>query len=214
MTTQLGLYNQALTIINERKLTALEASEDDKEQSQKYLDLIWDNGAVDYCLELANWNFATRRVELAYSPSITPSFGLKYAFDKPSDWVRTAALCIDSYFSTPLLEYKDMAEYWLADYQTLYVEYISDDSQYGSDMSLWPQTFDKLVAAYLASEVNGNITGDDKLQAKADGRFSYMLSDAKAKDANNQPTKLPASGSWVNARGYGYGQGPRRRGSR
>lgn len=198
MSTQLGLYNQALFLLKQRELPSIETGTS-RETTQKKLDVIWDNGALDKCLSVALWNFATRVVELTYSPSITPAFGLKYAFDKPSDWIKTAALCTDEYFYEPCLDYKDMSQYWLSDYDTLYIEYVSNDSQYGGDMSLFPELYEAFVAAYLAKEVASVITGDgnfDNINAK----YAMRLSEAKANDASNQPTKFPASGRWVSSR--------------
>src|SRR5258708_823139 len=122
MTDKLSLYNGALTeFLGERKLANLT----ENREPRRVLDEIWDGGALRYCLEQGLWNFAMRTIQLTYSPSVEPDFGFRYAFDKPTDWVRTAALCVDEFFRCPLLQYNDEAGFWFADIDTIYVRYIS-----------------------------------------------------------------------------------------
>lgn len=207
MATKLSTYNQALQFLGERKLTSLASPA--TEQTQIELDTAWDNGAVDYCLEQVLWNFATRSISLTYSPSVTPAFGLRYAFNKPSDWVRTGAVCSDGYFESPILDYRDEQGYWFCDLQTIYVKYISNGVTYGNDFSLWPQTFQKVVSGYLAMETCERITQNRIKRADMEKKYFRLLFDASAKDAFNQATQLPAPGSWVRSRGYGF-KGQRR----
>ena len=51
------------------------------------LDIVFDNGGYDECLSEGQWNFAMRAVQIDYDTNITPSFGYKRAFTKPSDWI-------------------------------------------------------------------------------------------------------------------------------
>jgi hypothetical protein len=61
------------------------------------------------------------------TPNVDPAFGLAYGFTKPSDWIRTAGVCSDERFATPLIQYKDEAGYWYADITPIYVRYVSND---------------------------------------------------------------------------------------
>jgi hypothetical protein len=210
MTTQLSVYNGALLLVGERKLTAIASPA--TEQSQVDLDLAWDNGAKDYCLEQALWNFATRSISLTYDPDVTPAFGLRYAFSKPSDWIRTGAICSDEHFQCPVLEYRDEGSYWFSDLQTLYIKYISNDSSYGGDLSLWPQTFVKCMSAFLARETCEKLTQSRVKKIDMDTEYRLRLQDASAKDAFNQATQLPAPGGWAMSRGGSYRD--QRRGNR
>ena len=198
MTTQLSLYNQALQLLKERKLTALDSPAEEKSQIE--LDTVWDNGATDYCLEQAYWNFATRDIELSYDPDTTPAFGLQYAFNKPSDWKRTSAICSDELFTVPHLSYRDRGSFWYSDLDTLYISYVSNDASYGGDLSLWPQVFVKYVAAYLASEACLRITGSKDLKVEVDFILRQRFDDASNNDVMNEPTKLPPRGRWAAAR--------------
>ena len=203
-TTRLKLYNGALRLLGERKLASLS----ENREPRRLLDEAWDagtaDGAVRHCLELGQWTFATRAIELTYSPSVSPDFGYRYAFDKPTDFIRTTALCRDEYFRIPLLEYSDEAGFWFADLQTIYVRYMSSDASYGGDLSMWPESFSKLVEAYLAVEICEPLTQSETKLKKVEKTFSDALKFARSLDAMNKPSVIPPQGSWVSARGGNY----------
>ncbi len=198
--TKLSLYNGALRLLYERKLASL--TED--REPRRLLDDAWGDGsttgAVRYCLEMSQWAFATRAVLLDYSPSVTPSFGHPYAFDHPSDFVRTVALCQDEFFREPLLEYVDERNYWYASIPSIYIKYVSNHSTYGADLSLWPESFAKTVEARLAFE----IAWDDAKKKLADTVWDREEKKAKSLDAMAKPTTFPPEGSWSRSRrGWG-----------
>lgn len=192
--TQLSLYNGALLILGERGLTSLS----ENREPRRVLDRIWAKDPVRSCLEQGQWKHAIRRQRVSYNPSITPDFAFAYAFDKPSDFVRTAAISLDEYFNSPLLSYEDQAGYWFADSTEIYVKYVSDDNDYGRDYSLWPKTFEKYVESFLAFESADRIA-PSKL-GKATAVMRAALTDALSKDAMAGPTKFSPIGSWAAAR--------------
>src|SRR6185369_1444544 len=110
-------YNNALLDVGERAL----ASVTEPREPRRLLDIAWDSGAVEWCLEQGQWNFAMRSSKLDYSPSVEPPFGYRRAFNKPTDWIRTAAVASDEYFRVPLLTYVDESSYWFSDLDTIYV---------------------------------------------------------------------------------------------
>ncbi len=200
--SQLRLYNLALLEIGERSITAAEDNE-----SRRTLDVVWDSGLlIDYLLGQGHWNFASRTSHLTYDPSIEPDFGYQRAFEKPSDWIRTSAFSADEHFSNPLEAYEDEAEYWFADVDDIYVKYVSNDASYGNDLSLWPKTFERWAVVYLASRVcerlTQNRTKADALKAAADpeSKRPTLLFDARAKDAQNEPSRVLPAGSWSRSR--------------
>jgi hypothetical protein len=207
-TTKLKLYNEALWVAKERKLIALDSPAE--EQSQIELDRVWDGGAVDYCLEKGLWNHAMRTQSLTYDPDTTPAFGHPFAFNKPSDFIRTASVCLDENFTSPILDYRDEGAFWFAQIDTIYIRYVSNDNAYGNDLTLWPQTFVKYVASYLAWSVCGRLTQSDSGKDAIEREMMIKLLDAKAKDAIAEPTKIPPTGTWVSSRG----RNNRERGSR
>ena len=207
-TTKLEVYNAALTICGERTLASLT----ENREPRRLLDQVWDNDGVRACLERGQWNFAMRAARLDYDPSVTPDFGYQRAFNKPTDWVLTSAVCTDEYFNVPLTQYVDETGFWYADYDEIFVKYVSDDANYGGDLSIWPATFTDYASAHFAEKIILKITSDEN---KRDMVFKWadrQLKRAKSNDAMASPTAFPAPGSWVKSRA---GSGSRRdRGSR
>lgn len=197
MATKLTVYNNALVNhLGERRLASLS----ENRKPRRILDGIWDSGFVTGCLEAALWNFATRTFQSEYSPSVEPDFGFRYAHDKPADWVRTSALSLGDRFTDPLNQYNDEREYWFCHHPTIFVRMISDDASYGSDLSLWPESFTGFAEARLARLACKAITQSDsdvKALIKEEGR---AFKSAKAKDAMNDPPQFTPTGSWVRAR--------------
>jgi len=212
LTTRLELYNAALLICGERFLSSL--SED--REPRHLLDHVWDNDGVRKCLESGQWKFAMRAVRLDYDTAIDPEFGYRRAFSKPTDWCTTTAVCSDEYFNVPLLQYVEEAGYWFADIDELYVRYVSNDSSFGGDLSLWPAKFADYVAAFFASKIILKLTADkerrDAILHPRDGLLVRATKEAKSHDAMAGPTVFPPRGSWSSARGPGYSR--RDRGSR
>ena len=200
MTDQLSIYNAALRLTGSRRLASL--SEDVK--SRYILDDIWDDGGIDACLEYGWWNHAARTVQIDYSPSITPSFGYRYAFDKPTDLIKLISLTDDEYFNSPLRNVQDEGNYWFADLQTIYVRYVSNDADYGLDFSKWPQSFSDFVAAYFANEAIKSLTDATSDAKEVRDAFNNARRLAKANDALKEPTTFTVPTGWQAARGSFY----------
>jgi hypothetical protein len=196
---KLSLYNDALTLCGERMLASLT----ENRESRRLLDQAWASGAVDFCLETGQWNFAVNSIKLEYSPSVEPPFGYRYAFDKPVDYIRTMAVCCDEYFQEPLLRYIDEAQYWFSDYDTIYVRYVSNLDEYGMNMGKWSPTFSEMVSSYLAKKVVTKLTQDVAKWKMVDDDFKARRLEAKSNDAMMEPTKFMPRGSWVRARTAG-----------
>jgi hypothetical protein len=196
MTDKLSIYNGALTILGERKLASLTENRPPRYK----LDDIWDNDLLERVLQQGQWNFAGRTIELEASPSITPAFGYQYGFDKPVDFVRTMQVAYDEYFTNPITQYSDEASWIFAESEVIYMQYVSKDSQWGLDFSLWPANFTEYVEHYLAKKVAPRLIGvkvsDEKLEYLTD----KALTDAKATDAMESPAKFPPQGNWASAR--------------
>lgn len=199
MTTQISLYNNALILLGERTLSGLTEAR----EPRRLLDTVWARPATKDCLEQGQWNFAMRSVEINSSPSVSPSFGYTYAFDRPTDLVRTCAVCSDEYFEVPLLRYQTEGAYWFADIDPLYVRYVSNDASYGLDLAGWPGNFCRFVEAYLAEAICERVTGDKEVWARVRKALTDNKTLALATDAMEQPTEIPPPGSWVRSRGRG-----------
>lgn len=206
--TQLGLYNEALRLLGERQLLNLT----ENREPLRVLNNIWNDGALDYCLEQGLWNFATRAVQIDASTTV-PQFGYLNAFDKPNDHIRTVGVAEDEYFNVPLLRMIEETGFWFADIDPIYVRYISNAGTYGNDFSRWPKTFAKYVAAYLASEAAFTITQSPEKKQLAMAETALRLRDARSKDAMADPTGFAPQGGWSRAR-QGYRNSTRDRGKR
>lgn len=206
-TTRLHIYNNALILCGETKLASL--TEDRK--PRRLLDQVWDSNGVRYCLEQGQWQFAMRTQRIDYDPDIEPDFGYRRGFQKPSDWVLTSALCSDEYFRSPISAYADELDYWYADLDEIYVKFVSDDEDYGTDLGSWPQSFCDYVDAYFASKVIFDLTGDERRIGflfgnpgdVTGGELGRRLKVAKSRAAMTQPSRTPPPGSWNRARSGG-----------
>lgn len=198
--TKLGLYNAALGLLQQRKLSTLT----DSVETRRVLDEVWDRGKgfVNAVLEQGLWNFAVRASQFDASADITVSFGLPYGFERPSDFVRLVGIASDEMFHSPLTgrDYVDEGGVWYANCDPIYVRYISDGASYGGDYSLWPETFTRYAEAELAAEAAGRITKNDSLEEKMRKLADKRLKDARSKDAMNEGTGFLPAGSWQRAR--------------
>lgn len=208
MTSRLEQYNSALLDIGERKLTSLT----DSTESRRILDTIWESGHVRTVLSKGLWNFAMRTAKIDYDPAISePEFGLKYAFQKPEDWVRTASVSLVGTFDPPLLEYVDEAGYWWSDSEPLYVRFVSSHDNYGGDLSLWTELFSEFSAKRLAWKFSRRPGfGEERIDGfRRD--MEIALREAAAVDAMDEPVKFAPAGSWVRARMRGGSVGGMRK---
>jgi len=196
MTSKLALYNGALNVLGERKLASLT---ENREPRYK-LDDIWDNDLIDRVLQMGQWYFAQRTVELSANPSITPAFGYQYGFDAPTDWMRTMAVCYDEYFNLPCTRYSREGAWWFSDAELLYIKYVSNDVQFGGDFSLWPPNFTEMVEHYMAMKVAPRLTGIDISDQSLLAKYKMWLSESKATDAMEEPAKFAPKGGWASSR--------------
>lgn len=207
MASRLSLYNAALTLCGERVLASLT----ENREPRRLLDQAWDDNGVKLCLEAGQWRFAMRTVMLDYDPDISPEFGFRRGFVKPTDWCATSGVCSDEYFNSPLLQYNDEAGRWYADIDIIYVRYVSNDAAYGGDLSLWTTRFFDYAAAHFASKIALKLTSDKEKMGGLLKMAEKRLSEARNHDAMAEPTRFPPPGNWSQSRS---GRGNRNRQSR
>lgn len=196
MTDQLSIYNGALMLCGERAL----ASITENRKSCRLLNGVWDRNGVKNCLEEGFWNFATRAVRVDYDPSIEPEFGYRYGFPKEDDYVKTSAFCSDEDFNCPVTQYSDEDGFWFCDLQTVFIKYISTSPSFGFNYAGWPETFTRYVEAHFADKIVFSLTQSGDKQAVVEKALKEARSNARSKDAMNQPTAFRPVGSWVRAR--------------
>ena len=200
MSNKLSVFNGALRLCKQRRLSALT----DNCEARRLLDEAWEDGAtggvVKACLEMGQWTFAKRTVRLEASTELEPAFGWLHAFEKPEDFVTICGIWQDDYCNTPLLRYHVERGHWFADLDQIYISYVSNGSDYGADLSLWPEMFAKLVEAELAMEIVGNLTQSKQQVQLVAAQHKQAKLDAKSFDAKENPTTFLPRGSWVAAR--------------
>lgn len=196
MSDQLSIYNGALLHCGERFLATLT----EQREPRRLLDRVWSSNGVITCLEMGQWNFAMRTVQIDYDPSIQPSFGYNRAFQKPADWVLTSGLCEDEFFRSPLLRYWDEANYWYSDLDTMYARYVSSDVNYGLNLNKWPESFREFVEAHFASKIILKLSNSEEEVKRVEALRLKFLKTAKSRAAMAEPTSFPAQGSWSRSR--------------
>jgi hypothetical protein len=210
MPDKLSIYNGALAILGERKLATVTENREPRYQ----LDDVWDNDFIDRILQMGQWNFAARSVELEASTDVTPAFGFQFAFDKPpGDFVRTMMVCYDEYFDQPITRYSDEGQWIFCDTEIIYLKYVSNDTEFGGDFSLWPPNFTKMAEHYLAMEAAPRIASLDFNERTLEAKWERWLSKAESSDAMESPAKFAPEGGWARSR-RGRRGGRRDRGNR
>lgn len=196
MADRLTIYNGALGAIGDRRLL----STTENRETRRELDGVWDRGAVRTCLSHGLWKFAMRAAQWLYSPDFAPPFGFKRAFNHPADWIRWAGVCEDEFFNVPLTRYMDEAGYLFCDLDMIYVRWISDDPQWGMNLALWPDGFQRYVELYFASKVAMRLTNSQKVLDAVNKDMDAALKRAKSNDAMEDPTQFLPVGTWSQAR--------------
>jgi len=192
--SKLSVFNGALRVLGERRLASLT----ENVPARHELDAVWDDGFVKDTLEHGYWNFAMRTQQMDYRTDVEPDFGYQRAFLKPDDWVRTAGISTDEFFTSPLTQYVDEQGYWFCEYDEIYVMYVSSDTSYGADTGLWPESFKRFAEAYLAFRTAPNIAPAEL--DKAFKIYKKNLAYSRSRDAMNEPSKRMPSGDWVRSR--------------
>lgn len=193
--SQLGIYNAALRWLEERKLQSLV----ENRESRRYLDDEWSN-AIEYCLSQGYWKHAIRNVMAPAEVDTTTTFGWEYCFQKPTDWVATYQVADNSMYDPLLRLYDDANNYWYSNITPIYVKYVSNDPNFGLNMSLWTPGFIEYLGGYLAQLLVPRIKqAGDKID-RIDKLVKRLRQEGLAKDAMDLPPGRPPYGTWILSR--------------
>ena len=122
-------------------------------------------------------------------------------------------VCYDEYFNQPITRYSDEGQWIFCDTELIYFKYVSSDSQYGTDFSLWPANFTEFVEHYLAYKVAPRLVGLDLKERTMEAKFERALLKAKGTDAMESPAKFAPNGGCSQSR-QGFRSGTSDRGNR
>lgn len=207
MATKLEVYNGALILLGARTLLTLT----DNRTERRSLDSVWDQ-TLKFMIEAAIWHFAARTEEISASDTQDSAFGWEYVFEKPEDYVRIISISDNDRLTPTLQYYADEGDYFLADCDPIYLQYVSDDINHGADPGKWSASFstafmDELAYRVAPQMANVSLQTRDWLAKKKRQSLYY----AKGKSAVNQPRAELPVGRLVRARAGSRGDNAMRR---
>lgn len=196
MASKLSIYKAALRYLGN---AAGVASLTEVSPARYALDDVWQE-AGEYMLAKGLWNFAIRSSEFQRDEDVEPLFGYQYAFSKPMDWVRTVSISIDPTFTQGFEDFVDETDYWYANNDTLYVRYISNDTDYGWNIGKWREPFAQAFAAYMAFQCALPLSSDKGTRNDLFNLSKTLLTEAKTLDAVDDRVDYAPAGRLVRAR--------------
>lgn len=203
MATKLSLYNEALRAIGELRLSSL--TEDI--EARYVLDDAWED-AVEFVFTEGYWNFATMTEVITADTGQTPIPGFSFVFAKPTHWLRTITISPNSLFDIEAT-YRDENDRFYANFDTLYIRYISSEKSADNHISSWPPSFARVVSACLAKECGARISGSESKAEGLDEEYTKALATAKNKDALDQSKMILRPGNWLRAMRGGHSNNDR-----
>lgn len=172
MASKLSIYNQALLLMKERRLSSL--SED--RESRRVLDELWIP-LFYFCLEQGMWKFAMRSATLSQVGA--GLYGFTYKYNKPSDFIHLFSASENASYDPPLVYgFADEGPYFYGNVSNLRIRYASKGSSYGGNEAAWPYGYAEYVATELASWACYAITGNERLAMYLDRRAKILLANA------------------------------------
>lgn len=202
MADKLTIWNNALYHIGEGRLTTLT----DDVEARYVFDARWPTVALDG-LAQGDWNFAQKTAELTASTTTTVIPGYEFAFDHPTDWVRTIAYNFVADFShTFFFDMADMDVYeergsWFTNSEQFFVRYVSSDFSQDANLTVYPPTYVEYISALLAVRTVERLTQGRTKKEDLDVDVKKLLLKAKSNDARNLKQQRVRPGKWIQALG-------------
>lgn len=182
--SKLGVYNNALTLLGERKL----ATEFESRNPRYVLDEVWNLGAADYCLELSKPNFAQKTTALT-SPAVSAQHALDQVYTLPAGFIAlvgSGTIYSDNELQIPVKRYLLEGRTLATDIATtIYVRYITSTAPIGQ----WTPAFARLVAAYLAKESASRLNPSKIAETKKE--FEECLAIVSGLESQNEDRSRP-----------------------
>lgn len=201
--TKTTLYRDAIMLL---KQDAVDVTVTDDNAFVNNLDLVYDR-ALAFCLIKGDWNFATRTVSIEASDDLDSGFGYSNVIEKPDDYAgRIVAISGNELFDPQLDRYDEdggLQGNIFCDADPLYLRYISNGTDYGLNLSIWPATFERFVEYELAWRIAPQLTSWSAAEREEFRKErNRVLREAQANDARNQGAKPTPQGRLVQARGW------------
>lgn len=191
MANKISIYNDALRAIGDLRLASL--TED--VEARYVLDDAWAD-CVEFVFTEGLWNFATKTEKITADPGGVPIPGFTFRFDKPVYWVRTITVSNNSLFTEEAV-FRDEGNKLFANFDELYIRYISSEYSAEEYVPNWPPAFAKVIVACLAKECAERLSGSSAKAEMLMVEYTKALASAKNKDALDQSKIIFRPGSWV-----------------
>lgn len=206
MTTELALKNLALgTFVGTERLTTLT----DNVPQRYALDAVYA-GVLQLMLKRGIWLFALKTDQLTKEVT-APEFHRQHAYAKPDDFVRLARIGLDARMDVELMNYRQDGDFFYADQDPIFMQYVSNDDAFGGDLERYPEAYTQAVAAELAYQSLLPISKDRGDRADLYKIKAQALDLSRRQDAVDEPVKTLPTGRFVRARiGYGSMNGTTR----
>jgi hypothetical protein len=193
MADKLAMFNKALRAIGDLRLASL--TED--VEARYVLDDAWE-GCMCFVFTEGLWNFATETQVIYADPGQPPIPGFGFTFDKPVGWIRTITISPTSLFDVEA-NYRDEGNRIYANYDELYIRFISKAKAADDQVPNWPISFADAVAMYLAKECAERLSGSGEKAGALANLYKEAIASAKNKDAMDQSKMIMRPGNWVRA---------------
>ena len=192
---KLGIYNNALQLIGERKLSSIS----ENREPRRLLDSAYNFGAVNYCIEIVKPSFSRKTIKLT-SSTTSASHDLDNVFDLPDDWISTVDVYSDSRLDQPISRYINEDRTIACEYDTIFVRYASSDN--AEAFTKWSPSFAHVVSTYLAREISTRLTPEEYeiLDGKFGSRVEAALNIEKTKEPQRRSKASTTSltQKWIN----------------
>ncbi len=176
--TKLGLYNQALMLLGQRQL----ATDTEDRPARFYLDTVFDNQGIDYCLEVVKPVFASIVAKLD-TPAAVTDHGLAFAHTLPADYISMVMAYSDAELNQPIGRLITTGKIVECDFDTIFIRYTANSLAFTD----WTPSFERVVAAYFAREISVKVSPD--AYALIDSKFGDRVEAAQALEGEKEPQR-------------------------
>ena len=200
-TTKLQLYKRACVHMEQSPISALT----DNVEVRRRLDDHYDD-ALLWLMEQGFWRTGMRTVEITVNEAVSPAFSFEYAHDMPIDFVKRLIVSSSEFLDPPLDEqsagnaYLMEGGYLWANVTPIYMRYLSNDSSYGLDLTLWTEGMANACSCELAARAAPVVTGSKETGKELHEEATMLASRAATFDAMQQPSQRHREGRWTSDR--------------
>jgi hypothetical protein len=193
MPSDTDIVNFALVALGANRITSLTDGTPNANRANDVYEMLRDSKLRGH-----NWNFATKRAQLARL-SDEPAFGYDYQHALPSDWLRVISVH-DNDAGLGGIDYRvetyDSQKVLLSNSQDVYLRYVARIT----DPNLWAADFAVTFAVDLAESLAIAIPNSGTTRQQLEEKVRKMMLGTKSTDAmGSAPEKRPP-GSWSSAR--------------